>query len=193
MKLLCLDLSTSCTGFAVFDAKQKLIRYGKIKAKVKGISALKYPKGAYKRIINISDQIKDLVAQEDPDLILIEEINKGISRISQKSLDALHFFVIDRINLLGEELIDIIKYMDTIDWRGILNIKLDEQDKAYNKGAREHNKKPKNKNNKLRIIDAKDLAIRHVNKRLKLDFEYEDNDVVDAICLGLAYFDKRGK
>lgn len=192
MKLVCLDLSTTCTGFAVFEGT-KLVRYGKLKPKVKGISGLKYPKGAYKRIINISDQVRDLVAQEDPDLIIIEEINKGISRISQKSLDALHFFVIDRLFLLGEEYVDLIKYMDTIDWRGTLGIRLDSQDKEYNKKARLHNKKLKNKDKKMRIIDAKDLAIRYVNKTLKLDFEYQDNDVVDAICLGLCYFNKGKK
>lgn len=197
MKLLCLDLSTSCTGYALFE-DGKLKRYGIIKPKVKGISSLKYPEGAYHRIIDVSDRVRDLVAEIGPDEILIEEINRGINRIGQKSLDALHFFVIDRLFVLDPLEVKKIKYKDSNGkkgWRGDLGLKLDNQDKLYNKEAREFNKKNKTaiKNGdkeELPIIDWKDLSIRYCNKTYKMDLKVDnsgDADIADAVAMGSAF------
>lgn len=197
MKILCLDLSTTCTGFAVFD-DGKLIRYGKLTPKVKGLSAMKYPEGAYGRIIDLSNKIKDLVAAESPDKILIEEVNRGINRIAQKSLDALHFFVLDRILLVDPKTFKKIKYIDSNGkkgWRGALGLKLEDPDKEWNKKARDFNKSnskaiKKKEKKALRVIDWKDLSIRYVNKKFKLDLTLDDNDIADAIAMGASHVGK---
>lgn len=197
MKLLCLDLSTTCSGWA-FYVGDKLKASGAIKPQVKGISKLRYPDAAYARIVDISDKIKNLVAEHEPDKILIEEVNRGINRIAQKSLDALHFFIIDRLMLLDSNLISKIAYIDSNGkrgWRPTLGLKLDDQDKEYNKQARDYNKKyakdiKKGEKSLKDIIDWKHLSIRHVNKRLKLKLDINnvgDADIADAICLGLAF------
>lgn len=197
MKLLCLDLSTSCTGWASFDGS-KLKASGMIKPKVKGISALKYPEGAYYRILDLADKIKNLIAEHDPDEIIIEEVNRGVNRISQKSLDALHFFVLDRLALVDKDLLKKMTYIDSNGkkgWRPTLGIKLDDQDKEYNKAAREFNAKNKKaikagEKTEKEIIGWKHLSIRYVNKRLKMSLDINtsgDADIADAICLGFAH------
>lgn len=169
-----------------------------LKPKVKGISALKYPEGAYHKMIDMADKVKDLVAAHDPDIILIEEVNRGINRIGQKSLDALHFFVLDRLALIDKALLKKVRYMDSNGrkgWRPTLNIKLDEQDKAYNKLAREFNVKNKKaikagEKSEKEIIGWKHLSVRYVNKRLKMELDVNkdgDPDIADAICLGFAH------
>lgn len=80
-------------------------------------------------------------------------------------------------------------------WRPTLAIKLDDQDKEYNKQAREFNTKHKKaikSGDKIEkeIIGWKHLSIRYVNKRLKMNLEVDkdgDPDIADAICLGFAY------
>jgi hypothetical protein len=197
VKILCLDLSTTSSGFAVFN-DGKLIRYGRITPTVKGLSKFKYPEAAYARIIDLSNKIKDLMSEEGPDKVLIEEVNRGINRIAQKSLDALHFFVLDRLLLVDPKIFKKIKYIDSngkSGWRGKLGLKLEDSDKEWNKKAREFNKlhasgiKKKTKK-KLGVIDYKDLAIRYVNKTFKLDLDVTnagDEDIADAIALGASY------
>lgn len=80
-------------------------------------------------------------------------------------------------------------------WRPVLNIKLDDQDKEYNKQAREFNAKNKKAikdgdKKEKEIINWKHLSIRYVNKRLKMNLDIEndgDADIADAIALGMAY------
>lgn len=201
MITLCLDLSTNSTGWAIFE-DGKLKEYGALKPKVKGISAMKYPEGAYNRIIDISDKVKDLVADKNPDKIVIEEVNRGINRIAQKSLDALHFFVLDRLLLVDPMVFKKLAYCDSNGkkgWRGKLDLKLDEQDKEWNRNAREFNKKnsadiKKGLKKSLDIIDWKDLSLRYVNKKFKLNLDKDEAghvDIADAIAMGASLFHKK--
>ena len=112
--VLGLDLSTTSTGFALLDIDTKnLLKYGFILPKVKGISKLKYPRAAMARIIDLAEKISELVKQYNPDQLIIEEVNRGTNRISQKSLDALHFFVLHFIDEHSPHLIDGLFYYDT--------------------------------------------------------------------------------
>ena len=195
MVVLALDLSTTSTGYAVFKGT-KLVTHGLIKPKVKGISKMKYPQGVYNKIVNISQQVKDLVAEVEPDMIVIEEINRGVNRISQKSLDALHFFVMDYVKMVDEDLFNKLTYIDSDGakgWRNILGLKLSAEDKEDNKLAREHNKI--NKMDQVPIITKKDLAQRFVNSKYKLDLDVQinktDSDICDAIALGDAFINKK--
>ena len=190
MKLLTLDLSTNSTGYAVFEVgSKKLLSYGVIKPKVPGLSKLKYPAAALVKIKEISTRVKDLVAAESPDYIVIEEVNRGINRIAQKSLDALHFFVLDYLCLIDKAWVQRVKYMDSngkTGWRGVLGIKLSDQDKFFNKESRSAGKKAQ--------VDWKVLAQRYVNSKYKLKFDVkaktEEADIVDAIALGTAFLIK---
>jgi len=189
-KILTLDLSTKSTGWALFEA-QNLKEYGIIKPKVSGISKYKYPKAALYKIRSVSAQTEELIKKIQPDLIIIEEVNRGVNRIAQKSLDALHFFVLNR---LKSEDLDKVEYIDSNGakgWRGILGLKLSKLDKEKNAKIRKNNKKTKLKKP---VINAKTLAMRYVSTKLGIYLDIYKNksneDLNDAICIGLAYLKK---
>lgn len=205
MKLLVLDLSTTSTGFATFDMDTNaLSEYGSIQPQVSGLHKLKYPYAALSRLLSMTQQVKDLVEKNKPDEIVIEEVNRGINRIAQKSLDALHFFILQHLNGYT------VKYVDSNGkkgWRGALGLELSKEDKEFNKKVRTSAKesaKSSAKNFNLqedqpttektiqpKVIDWKVLAERYVRKSYKLDFNVqertEEADICDAICLGHAY------
>jgi hypothetical protein len=102
------------------------------------------------------------------------------------------------MTLIDQALLKKIIYIDSNGkkgWRGKLDIKLDDQDKEWNKKAREFNKEhakaiKKGEKEAKEIIDWKHLSVRYVNKRLKLNLDRDvdgDPDIADAICLGLAH------
>lgn len=187
--LLCLDLSTTSTGYALFDLNtKKLLTYGFLKPISKGLSKLKYPKQQIFKIRNLVYKILDLLETHKPDIILIEEINRHKSRLSGKTLDMLHGLLLDAIT---EPELDRVIYIDSdglVGWRTKLRLVLDNQDKVLNKERRILNKKTKKQHP---IINKKHLACRYVNKALNLNFDVDlnpnDNDIVDAIGMGLAF------
>lgn len=200
-KILCLDLSTTSTGWALFQngilQDQNII---KPKILFKGQSKLKYPANVYYRIKSISSQVKVLYYKLQPDFIYIEEINRGINRIAQKSLDALHFLVLLEIaSSLKDELgfFNKIKYIDSNGrdgWRTRLKMRLSQDDKKANKIARAFNKKNirKIKTGKIKkksIVDWKTLSIQMANNIYGLELKQDrsgDNDIADAICMGIS-------
>lgn len=194
--LLTLDLSTTSTGYAVFEYDSsgfELKKHGVVKPKVPGIHKMQYPEAAYHRILDVSNQVKDLVAEHDPNVLVVEEINRGINRIGQKSLDALHFFVLDRLLLINQDWLKKVKYVDsngTKGWRGKLGLKLSDEDKAQNKEIRNYNKRKSTKLKKA-VIDWKVLAQRYVNEKFGTTFDVvansEDADICDAIAIGCAH------
>lgn len=174
MILLSLDLSTSNSGYAVFDTETKsLIKSGQIKAKVKGISRMKYPENAFHKCLSIAHQIGELKKEIKPDLIVIEEVNRGINRIAQKSLDALHFLVLQAC--YSEDLFEKIEYVDSNGakgWRGQLGLSIAKK-YPHLKGASSKWKK---------------AAEEYVNKTFGTNFDVENNkrdaDECDAIAVG---------
>lgn len=198
-KLLALDLSTSVTGWAFFE-DGKLVDHGMIVPKVKGITKMLYPEKQLAKMRDISVKLFDLLMLKDPDHIVIEEINRGISRIGQKSLDALHFLFIDEIDKMNvyEDFFSKLTYYDSNGkdgWRTHLKMRLGKDDKEYNKMAREYNKKNAKKIKagaapRRDIVDWKNLAIRFVNENHKLDLDKKvkgSGDIADAICMGHAF------
>lgn len=191
MLLLSLDLSTTATGWALWEIKNKsLNQYGVIKPKVPKVSKLPYPKRQLAIMKNMANQIVELVlTQKNITRIVIEEVNLGKNRHSQKTLDGFHYILVDR---LGTK-IDLVFYKDSDGpngWRTNLNFKLSENDKRLNKLRRKNNKKRPKGSKKARIINKKDLACRFVNLTygLKLSMENKatDGDIADAIGLGHA-------
>lgn len=126
MKILSLDLSTK-TGWALFD-NSKLICYGQIKSDHKLTEEYPhYPKNYLKMAVDMAIEIRKKVISSDPDLIVIEETNKGKNRYSQKQLEFIHNEVIN-------QLIEYqIHYIDTSEWRNILGITLDKDQKKDNR------------------------------------------------------------
>lgn len=196
-KLLALDLSTACTGFAVFDlVSKKLGDCGYIKPNEKGISKLKYPRNALEKILRMIPDIMVLVSRYNPEELVIEEVNRGISRIGQKSLDALHFFLLSALREARPDLLNTLTYIDSNGrkgWRTSLGMALSAEDKTHNAFARKHNKKKGV--DKLPIINWKHLAARFVNERydlsLDVDKRVSDGDIADAICLGTVHLSKK--
>lgn len=192
-KLLSIDLSTACTGFALFNRETKeLLEYGHIKPKVKGLHKFKYPEATLLVILDMTEKVGQMIDRTKPDRIVIEEINRGISRIGQKGLSAIHFFVLHSILVNRPELIKTLVYLDSNGkkgWRPILGLKLSDQDKQVNAEIRNKNRRKGAK--KAPKIDWKVLAQRWVNKRLSKSFNVwekkSDSDEVDSICIGLAY------
>jgi len=175
MKLLTLDISTACTGWALFE-NLKLIDYGSITPKIKGITKLRYPYSSMARILAMADEIEALTFGINPDKIIIEEVNRGISRKSQKPLDAVHFFILDRIIDYDIEYID----SDGRDgWRSMLGLRLTDEDKKHNR-SRKTARKDK--------INKKHLAIRYVKANFGLELSIKDNDIADAIGIGAGYY-----
>jgi len=190
--ILSLDLSTTCTGWAILDIKSgKLLTYGTIKPKVKNISKLKYPIQQLLKMRSISSQIIDIIEQNNNiSYIVIEEINRHKSRLSGKVLDGLHFILLDRFS---ESDLSKVRYIDSdglSGWRTLLKLRLTEADKLNNKESRAINSKLKKGSRKIPIIGQKHLAARYVNRvyglNLNVDSNRFDADVADAIGLGSA-------
>jgi len=188
--LLSLDMSTTCTGWALFDIESKeLLAYDKLKPSVKGGSKMTYPRAQLERMKSIAEQILGLVESYKPHGIVIEEITGSKQRLGQKTLDGLHFIVAYYL----QEYLDIVSYYDVTGlngWRTHLNLRLSDADKASNKESKKLNKKlpPRQK---LPIIGPKHLACRHANRRFGMNLDVEvtktDADIADALCLGDAF------
>jgi len=190
--ILCLDLSTTSTGYALFNySTKKLIEYDVIKPKVKNISKMKYPKQQIKKCVSVSSQIMDVINKNKDSLkyIIIEEINGHKNRLAGKTLDGLHFVLLLQFS---DEQLEIVKYIDSDGirgWRTALNLKLNDSDKIINKENKKLNKTIKG--TKLPIINKKTLACRFVNKNYVKSFDVDKNkshaDICDAIGLGHAF------
>lgn len=197
--LLALDLSTTCTGWAVFDIEtRKLIRYGSIKPSTRyndiHVTKYKYPQQQLLKMINLSEQIRELIHLNQPTKIVIEEIAGSKQRLGQKVLDGLHWIVL----YLNQEIIPIVSFYDVSGlsgWRTDLKLRLNEADKINNKENKKTNKKLGKGVSKLPIVDWKTLACRHVNSKYGLNLNPEvnqsDSDVGDAISIGDAYLSHR--
>lgn len=189
--LLSLDLSTTCTGWSVFDIEEKkLITYGILKPSTKGISKLVYPKQQLTKMIDLSFKIRSLIENYKPSLIVIEEIAGSKQRLGQKTLDGLHWILLIHI----QEFIDVVHYYDVTGsdgWRTHLGLKLSDSDKLANKEAKKLNPKLGKDVTLLPIYDAKDLACRYANAKYGLALDPQlnqfDADVGDSVCLGDAF------
>ena len=199
-KILSLDLSTTASGWAMFDLKKKkLLSYGVIIPRIKnptkkGVPQYSYPEYQVLKIRDICQQILELITNDVKEIV-IEEINRGKARIQQKILDGLHFVLLDK---LTAETLKIVKFIDSDGfdgWRSKngLGLQLSAQDKEYNKSVKKLNKKLARKDKKV-VITQKHLCCNLVNKTFKLNFNVDENstdaDICDAIGLGWFYVSK---
>lgn len=191
-KMLCLDLSTTCTGWSVWDIEsKKLLDYGALKPNKKGMSKLEYPEKQLLIMKDLSKQICQIIDKTtNLSIILIEEVNTHKSRMTGKTLDGIHWILLNEMNDIYRKKVRYIDSDGPIGWRTRLNLRLSENDKKLNAERKKINKKLKSKD-QLPIINKKHLAARYVNSVLGLGFDVDqnstDNDIVDSLGLGLAF------
>lgn len=189
--LLALDLSTAATGYALFDLETKaLLKEGVFKPQIRMVQGIQYPEAQLFKMRDLAAQISSFV-ESLPEItyIGIEEVNRGIGRLSQKTLDGFHFILMDR---LGAD-VKKVRYRDSDGrdgWRTQLNLMLSAQDKLVNEERRKLNKKLAKGHKKYPIITKKHLACRFVNDHYGLSLDCDrsstDADRADAIGLGHA-------
>lgn len=184
MRLLSLDISTS-TGWAIFE-NGSLIKYGLSSFKSKQIDYKKTTTESMKAMVEscrlFSKFVCEMIKDHKIDQVVIEQTNNGRARFTQKMLEWLHWNVCESVNsVLG----DYPNYMDSSEWRKLVGLALNKEDKANNKAVSKKIKKGK--------ITKKHLAVRIVNDLYNLSFKLKDNDKADAILLGRAYLIRVGE
>jgi hypothetical protein len=189
--LLSLDMSTTCTGWSLHNIAEKtLLESGLIKPSTKGgVAKMKYPKQQLTKILDLTNQIKNLIESHKPSIIVIEEITGSKNRLGQKVLDACHGILWKVI----EVELDKVAYYDVSGnqgWRYHLQLKLSDADKLANKEAKKLNKKlPASQ--RMPVVTPKHLACRHANARfgleLNCDLRETDGDLADSMCMADAF------
>jgi len=182
MITLSLDISTN-TGYAIFEDGE-LVGKGNFLVKDKKISYLEHTTESMHAMLgaceNLSCYVDDAIMKYDVDEVIIEQTNRSRSRWSQKMLEWLHYSIITSI--LEEFYYVNINYIDTSEWRSILDIRMTNADKKHNKEVR--NGKARGK------LTSKHLAVRWANQMFGLELKQKDNDIADALALATAFFVK---
>lgn len=123
---------------------------------------------------------------------ILEQTNKGQDRWKQKQLEWLHH---ELCEILIRYKDTQVKYIDTMEWRRLLGIKMSKEQRKMNKEIREHNKAAKEDKSLTRamgITDTKTLSIDFANEKFNLRMQKKDNNIADAICVGYAWLLKEG-
>jgi len=133
------------------------------------------------------------------DNVILEQTNKGRDRWKQKQLEWLHYkLCMLLVTFEGTKVFQNnygIKYIDTMEWRKILGIKMDRDQRKSNKMIRTHNLEAKENVDIKRIrgiVNAKTLAVDFANERFGLNMIKKHNNIADAICVGYAWLVKEG-
>lgn len=204
MRILCIDLSLHC-GYAVIDrtdsdtkltdSDTKLTAYGTIHfAGVPARERKNYPWSFVEVVQEHIDNVIALVGEYSPDVIVIEETNRGKNRYSQKMLEFLHHELLRQIKNVRHPVIKTV-YLDTSAWRATLGIWMSKEQKKINakinKAKREGGDKKARETKKALGVkgkfNKKHVAIAKANEVFNLNLKMKDNDTADAIMLGLAY------
>lgn len=211
MSLLALDISTK-TGWCKFDG-EKPVKFGLLVRELSWTHQ-EYPRNFVLVASEMAQKIRTLLI-ENPDVteIVIEETNKTGrfgSRHSQKILEFIHC-ELNRILFVAHSDLKVL-YVNTSDWRKTLKLSVAETRKAAKPFLKqlanmkaglvlEQDRKKKaelkkeiqefTKTLKKKCIhgkiDKKSISVAYVNANFGLDFKKGDNDISDAICLGVAY------
>jgi hypothetical protein len=198
MRILCLDLSTHL-GFAIFEgefgSKPVLVEGGTLHLNKSvhefGPYPFSYQKAAQGVVSMLSAQLGDSV--DDFGAVVIEEINLGRNRYTQKLLENIHTAILGWI--IHWASVEHVVYLDSSEWRSNLGLKMSKEQKKLNaklsKAKREAaafgvklDKKAVGVKGKT---TSKHLAVAHANEAYGLKLLQKDNDQADAICLGLAF------
>lgn len=186
MKILALDISTK-TGWAYFE-DGALVRHGTFTSYLPVTDYGIYPRNYIKFVASYTNNLyNDIVNAQELDVIVIEETNKSKARYSQKLLEFIHCLLLHHIWSVG--LINKVKYVNTSDWRKVLDIYLSKDDKKNNALVTKAKRKGKSKK-ELGVkgrITRKHVAVKVANEMYNLNLKQKDNDQAEAILLGTAY------
>lgn len=199
MIVFALDISTS-TGYSVqeHDGEVKLLEQGSIQNDKRIEDYGPYPFSYYYAAKNMALLIQDQLSKHRPDVIVIEETNGSRSRYTQKILEFLHYAVLHTLLDTKAKVV----YINTSDWRKSVGGMLSKEDKKQNAKVAKAKQKAKT-DGKLDLkkfaelkkqmgvrgkVNKKHVAIRLVNQMFGLSLKAKDDDVADAICLGLALY-----
>lgn len=186
MRLLALDASTK-TGWALF-VDGKLTESGALapvfiedfNVNKDPQKSPKYPWNVVEGAEKVVEQINALTRLKWPlDAIVIENTNKGRNRHTQRILEFIHLELLFELRHLPLT----VSYMDTSEWRSLVQLWMTKDDLKNNRDVRAGKKRGK--------ISKKHLAVRTVNERYGMKLKLKDNDQADAILLGQAYITKR--
>jgi Holliday junction resolvasome RuvABC endonuclease subunit len=171
VKILGLDISTK-TGYAVIQ-DGVLIKCGLKQVPPLDIVNLAEDFSILHRAKSMADLIELIVTEHRPDQILIEQTNLGRNRTDQKKLEFIHCMVLDKLTDLG--VAHVVSYVDTSQWRSLLQIKLSKEQRAHNKAVKGGEARGK--------VTPKHLAVAWANDKYKLTLLKKDHDIADAIAL----------
>ena len=202
MKLLALDISTN-SGWALLeqvdDNQPTLQSYGVI-AKEK--TALEYEGGypkCYRRAAKtLAVLLVALVKIHRPDEVVVEETNRARAVYSQKVLEWIHLYFQQAWDGdLDFENRPEAKYIRTGVWRGALGLKKPLDAKKNDLLLKKA--KTLAATGQCSLAEAKKrvgvrgkwnkkmLAVNYVNALYNLNWKLKQNDIAEAVCLGLAY------
>ncbi len=184
MRVLAVDASTKC-GWALF-VDGKLTESGALPPVfVEDFNVNKdphlspyYPYNVVYGARKVASQIVALSYRTDPDQIVVENTNKGKNRHTQRILEFIHYVLLSKF----EDRPWLIRYMDTSEWRKIVGLWMNKDDKKNNREVSSGKKRGK--------ITKKHLSVRMVNEKFNKSLKLKDNDEADAILLGLAFVNK---
>ncbi len=195
MKVLSLDISTN-TGYALLDYERAVpLLWGNVWNEEKVDTFGSYPYSYLAAAQTIASKIEQIVNKHQPDHIIIEETNKGKNRYTQKILEFIHCSVLNKLNYLPWQ--TRIVYISTSVWRQKVGIELTKEQKKNNAKLSKAKSKA---GGKLTHAQKKELglagrttkkhvAVIEVNKRYGLEFKQKDNDIAEAILIGVAFIE----
>lgn len=160
MKILALDISMKCSGWAIFE-DENLITSGAIQEqRYKGDSKERYPQRTLRVGKLMSHKLIELVTLHNPDYIVVEEvIQQGSAGIkSIKGLIQVHGMLFYQMT---DEQLNKVKLYKPSEWRKIIGLKMNG--------------------------DWKRSAVDRVNRDFGLNLKLEDNDQADAILQGYSF------
>ena len=191
---LALDVSTK-TGWSVLEQNTEtkeitLKEYGveKLPLSVKEYGV--YPWNYLNASRALGEQLLNLIIKTNPDVIVIEEINKGKNRFSQKLLDFLHNQLLVSLDKYRQDrLVPPVFYINSSEWRKKLKLSLSKSDKENNKLVKKATA-CNVKKSELGVkgkIGKKHLSVRYVNQRWGLNLKIGENDIADSLCQNEAF------
>lgn len=184
-RVLALDVSTK-TGWALF-VDGKLADSGEL-AHVKGVdfNVNNDPQERPNYPHNILDVAEEVVRRIERmmctlpalDVVVVENTNKGKNRHTQRMLEWIH---LELVRFFRKSALPF-RYIDSSEWRGIVEMKMSKEDKKNNRDVSAGKKRGR--------INKKHLAVRMCEQKFGLKLKMAENDRADAILLGLAYVTK---
>lgn len=185
MRYLSLDISGS-VGWALFE-DSKMLECGSLD-KIKTPFTKQHPGGINHpwdliiSVTNVAQSINDLINEKQPNVLIIEQTNKGRNRFGQKFLEWVHFKVVTSV--MSFSCVQTISYIDTSEWRKILGIRSDKEIKKYNRDLKKSRGSGK--------ITIKTITIHWANERYGFELLAKDDDIADALAMATAHLIKIG-